>query len=137
VNPSGRLPVSMPRSTGSQPYTYLHPILGGPSGVTSTDSTPLRPFGFGLTYTAFAYSDLAVDAAAGIPAYGFTMVPAAHADALRRVVLSPVRSSVRSLIRRPPPFDTYHTSSDALETLEPAALHRAAAALTAVVAELD
>jgi len=48
-----------------------------------------------------------------------------------------VRSSVRSLIRRPPPFDTYHTSDDALETLEPAALHRAAAALTAVVAELD
>jgi len=52
-------------------------------------------------------------------------------------VLSPVRSSVRSLIRRPPPFHTYHTSGDALETLEPAALHRAAAALTAVVAELD
>jgi len=84
---------------------------------------------FGSDHRAFA--------AAGIPAYGFTMVPAAHADALRRFVLSPVRSSVRSLIRRPPPFDTYHTSGDALETLEPAALHRAAAALTAVVAELD
>jgi hypothetical protein len=41
------------------------------------------------------------------------------------------------LIRRPPPFDTYHTSGDALETLEPAALHRAAAALTAIVSELD
>jgi hypothetical protein len=44
---------------------------------------------------------------------------------------------VRSLIRRPPPFHTYHTSDDTLETLEPAALHRAAAALTAIVAELD
>jgi len=84
---------------------------------------------FGSDHRAFA--------AVGIPAYGFTMVPAAHADALRRFVLSPVRSSVRSLIRRPPPFDTYHTSGDALETLEPAALHRAAAALAAVVAELD
>jgi beta-xylosidase len=67
VNPSGRLPVSLPRSAGAQPYSYLHPILGGPSEVTATDSTPLRPFGFGLSYTSFAYADLAVDleAAAG------------------------------------------------------------------------
>ena len=61
VNPSGRLPVSMPRSTGAQPYSYLQPILGGPSGVTTSDPTPLRPFGFGLSYTAFAYSDLLAD----------------------------------------------------------------------------
>nr|WP_258375415.1 glycoside hydrolase family 3 N-terminal domain-containing protein [Curtobacterium sp. MCSS17_008] len=59
--PSGRLPVSLPRSAGAQPYSYLHPRLGGPSDVTATDSTPVRPFGFGLTYTSFAYEDLAVD----------------------------------------------------------------------------
>jgi hypothetical protein len=47
-----------------------------------------------------------------------------------------VRSIFRSLIHRPPPFHTYHTSGDALETLEPAALDRAAAALTAIVAGL-
>lgn len=61
VNPSGRLPVSLPRSAGTQPYRYLHPVLGGPSDVTSTDPTPVRPFGFGLGYTEFAYGDLAVD----------------------------------------------------------------------------
>jgi len=60
IAPSGRMPVSLPRSSGAQPYSYLHPILGGPSDVTSTDPTPLRPFGFGMSYTTFAYDDLQV-----------------------------------------------------------------------------
>ncbi len=68
VNPSGRLPVTLPRSAGAQPYSYLQPILGGPSEVTSTDPTPLRPFGFGLSYTSFSHTDLVVDAT--VPASG-------------------------------------------------------------------
>jgi beta-glucosidase len=63
--PSGRLPVSLPRAAGAQPYTYLHPRLGGPSDVTAADSTPVRPFGFGLGYTSFAYTDLEVDETVG------------------------------------------------------------------------
>ena len=80
---------------------------------------------FGSDHRAFA--------AAGLPAYGFTLVPFAHADALRRFVLSPVRSTFRALVHRPPPFDTYHTSADALVTLEPAALALAVRAVTAIV----
>lgn len=57
-----RLPVSLPRSAGAQPYTYLHPVLGGPSDVTAADSTPVRPFGFGLSYTTFEHTDLEVPA---------------------------------------------------------------------------
>lgn len=61
VQPTGKLPVSLPRSAGAQPFSYLHPILGGASDITSADPTPVRPFGFGLSYTRFAHSDLVVD----------------------------------------------------------------------------
>ncbi|PPG17009.1 glycosyl hydrolase [Rathayibacter sp. AY1C6] len=64
VDPSGHLPVSLPRSAGAQPFSYLHPILGGPSDVTSADSTPVRPFGHGLSYTHFARTELAVEESA-------------------------------------------------------------------------
>ncbi|WP_420897557.1 glycoside hydrolase family 3 N-terminal domain-containing protein [Georgenia faecalis] len=61
VNPTGRLPVTLPRSAGAQPYSYLHPLLGGPSEVSSVDATPALPFGHGLSYTRYGYSELAVE----------------------------------------------------------------------------
>ena len=83
---------------------------------------------FGSDHRAFA--------AAGIPAYGLSIVPAREAEALRRFVLNPTESPLGADGRIPPPFDTYHTPGDALATLEPAACAAVVAALEAVIAEL-
>jgi hypothetical protein len=81
---------------------------------------------FGSDHRAFA--------AAGVPAYGLSAVPLAHADALRQFVLSPARSALMHLVRRPPPFDTYHTPGDSAATLQAPALALVSRALEGVVA---
>ena len=81
---------------------------------------------FGSDHRAFA--------AAGVPAYGLSVVPAAQADALRAFALSPVRSALMHLVRRPAPFDTYHTPLDRGATLQAGALDLVSRVLEAVIA---
>ncbi|MFG2464165.1 glycoside hydrolase family 3 N-terminal domain-containing protein [Streptomyces canus] len=57
VNPSGRLPVSVPQVPGGQPWTYLQPPLGLAGEVSNLDPTPLYAFGHGRSYTEFVWED--------------------------------------------------------------------------------
>ncbi len=67
-NPSGKLPVSFPRSVGQLPLYYNHKSTGrgkpSPqvfwSHYTDSSNEPLYPFGYGLSYTTFSYSDVHV-----------------------------------------------------------------------------
>jgi beta-xylosidase len=62
VNPSGKLPVELPRDVGAQPSTYLRSKNAARHSGSAVDPTPLFAFGHGLSYTAFSYSDLALSA---------------------------------------------------------------------------
>ncbi len=70
VNPGGKLPVSFPQRLGQVPIYYNHEPTGRPCDITQKYNSryrdlrtcdPLYSFGFGLSYTTFAVSDLTLD----------------------------------------------------------------------------
>ncbi len=70
VNPSGKLPVTFPRTLGQVPIYYNHEPTGRPCDATQKYTSryrdlnacdPLYEFGFGLSYTTFSVSDFSID----------------------------------------------------------------------------
>ncbi len=65
VNPGGKLPITFPRHVGQVPVFYSHKPSGMRSNwygdYVSEKATPLYPFGHGLSFTSFEYSDLSIN----------------------------------------------------------------------------
>jgi beta-glucosidase len=56
VSPSGKLPITIPQHEGQLPLSYWHEATGRGDDYINSSGEPLYPFGYGLSYTQFTYS---------------------------------------------------------------------------------
>ncbi|GHD52209.1 glycosyl hydrolase [Mycetocola manganoxydans] len=106
VNPSGRLPVSIPATEGTQPSTYLAAPLARSSGVSNIDPTAAFAFGHGIGYSTFEWTALE-HGPASVPTDGTASVGVrvrntgtrAGTDVVQVYLADPVASVVRPVQR--------------------------------------
>jgi len=106
-NPSGKLTMSFPRSVGQMPLYYNHFSTGRPgpksevfwSHYTDESNEALYPFGYGLSYTQFAYSNLQTSVAADGTILASVQVTNTGKYAGEEVVQLYMRDKVASMVR--------------------------------------
>lgn len=105
VNPSGRLPVSIPATPGAQPTTYLAPPLGRANDVSNIDPSAAFAFGHGIGYSRAEWSDPVADttmSTAGSVTASLVLTnasPREAAEVVQVYVHDPVASVVRPVQR--------------------------------------
>ena len=105
ANPSGRLPITFPRSVGQLPLVYNHKPTGRLDDYADMTGEPAFPFGFGLSFTEFRYSGLTItpdsvapDGTVRVSCEIANSGPAAGAEVVQLYIHDPLASITRRVL---------------------------------------
>lgn len=122
-NPSGKLPISFPRSVGHLPVYYNHKPTAR-RGYLNDDVSPLYPFGYGLSYTKFEISNVAlVDSVISLSdsftvTASITNVGDVDGSEVVQVYIRDVQSSVTRPVKELKAFEKVHLKPGETKKLE-------------------
>jgi beta-glucosidase len=127
-NPAGRLPVTFPKSLGQLPLTYDHKH-STEARYVDLDWRPLFPFGHGLSYTQFAYTNLTVEpeettATKFTVSVTVTNIGDRDGDEVVQLYLRDVVASVTTPVRLLKAFERIHLKAGEQRTLSFSLGHR-------------